>query len=368
MTNVLDKLQVLAVEGNTFYRKQDNLCIILGIGCKYYIRHLGNNIISIDSSKKLDEKCLTLIATTQKYYKYQATIDEVLLEKAYHINRLQNIADGFGVFPTEDGVFKSYIVQCIELILPCLKEILKIDDLEYIGEISDSTYGGKNTSSKDIQLDKLLEFYSKKLGGIILQVNTEMQNDRRPNEIDRELVYISRIFGEYTPTSKEKSKAMIYNIENKKARCVWFYVGNTNKYAPPEYKGLPIVTKEICERETKRKLDNLQIVSVFMANHNELKRTYKHTKKFIEFLLEPSKCINSNDKELIAFSSGFKQVIQKNGGVGMSALEAIYERDIIEREQHFKQCISNYTVAKHRLFNTNHKVMAESMVHPLKAF
>ncbi|OON99781.1 MAG: hypothetical protein ATN35_10855 [Epulopiscium sp. Nele67-Bin004] len=332
MINVLDDLKVLAVGGNTFYRKQDSLCIILGIGCKYYIRHLGNNIISIDSSKKLDAKHLTLTATTQKYYKYETTINDVLLNKAYHIDRLQNISDGFGVFPTEDGVFKSYIVQCIELILPSLKEILQIDDLEYVGEITDSTYGGKNTSSKDIQLDKLLEFYSKKLGGIILQINIEMQNDRRPNEIDRELVYVSRIFGEYTPTSTEKSKAMIYNIENKKARCVWFYVGNTNKYAPPEYKGLPIVTKEIREQQTKRILDHLQIVSIFMANADQLKRKYKHTKKFIEFLLDPSHCINASDKELTAFSKGFEQVIQGKGDIGMSALEAIYEREIIEKE------------------------------------
>ncbi|ONI39908.1 hypothetical protein AN639_05080 [Candidatus Epulonipiscium fishelsonii] len=330
--NILDTLEVLAVEGNKFYRKKDDLCTVMGAGCKYSIKLIGENKISIDSTKPLEAKYLKFISQTTKYYKYEANIKDVVKDKRYHIERLQNISDGFGVSPTDDGIFKDFVTTCMDLILPALRELLEIDDLEYIGEIVQGQYGGKNQGSKDIYLDRLLEFSSAKLGGIILEINLEMQNSRRQNEIDREIVYIGRIFGEYTPSSEKKEKRNIYNIENKKARCVWFYLMGTNKFAPPEYKGLPIVTKELVEKETQRTLDHLQIVSVYMSNYKKLRKKYKHTRKFIEFLINPNKCVMSEDTELKTLGNAFKNTIQGKGNLSMNAIEAMYEREMIEHE------------------------------------
>ncbi|OON99821.1 MAG: hypothetical protein ATN35_10570 [Epulopiscium sp. Nele67-Bin004] len=333
MANILDDLKQLAVNGNKFYRKKENLCILLGAGCEYYITSLNTTFIRIDSSKPLTPAYLMPKIHTAKFYKYEANIKDILADKQYHINRLESIADGFGVMPTEDAVFKEFITNCMDLILPSLRELLEIEDLEYVGEVFDLEYGGKNGIAGKIFLDKLLEFSSKKLGGIILQLNMEMQNDRRPNEIDRELVYIGRIFGEYTPTSSEKKKSMVYNIENKKARSIWFYVGNTTVHAPKEYSGVPIVIKEIRERETKRTLDHMQIISVYMANHEKLNRNkYKHTRKLLKFLTNPNISINSKDVELKAFGDRYYSTLQGKVAVSMNALEAIYQRDIMEVE------------------------------------
>ncbi|ONI43610.1 hypothetical protein AN639_10235 [Candidatus Epulonipiscium fishelsonii] len=175
-----------------------------------------------------------------------------------------------------------------------------------------------------------------------------MQNSRRQNEIDREIVYIGRIFGEYTPNSEEKDKKNIYNIENKKARCVWFYLMGTNKFAPAEYKGLPIVTKQLTEKETQRTLDHLQIISVYMSNYKKLSKNYKHTRKFIEFLLNPSKCVLSADVELKELGTAFKNTVQGKGNLSMNAIEAMYEREIIEQE--YKEVI-----LKNKELSTEHK-------------
>ncbi len=103
--NILDELKVLAINGNKFHRTQDNLCILMGAGCKYYIHHLENGIIDINSTKPLTPSYLTPKACTLKYYKYETTINNILSDSLYHIDRLANTADGFGVMPTEDGHF-----------------------------------------------------------------------------------------------------------------------------------------------------------------------------------------------------------------------------------------------------------------------
>ncbi|ONI38542.1 hypothetical protein AN396_10465 [Candidatus Epulonipiscium fishelsonii] len=346
--NILDTLEALAIDGNKFYRKKDDLCTIMGAGCKYSIKTLSANKVSIDSTKPLASNYLKFISQTTKYYKYEAKVKDILKDKTYHVKRLQDISDGFGVSPTDDGLFKDFVTKSMKLILPAIRELLDIDDLEYVGELVQGKYGGKDQGSKDIYLDRLLEFSSAKLGGIILEINLEMQNSRRQNEIDREIVYIGRIFGEYTPNSEEKDKKNIYNIENKKARCVWFYLMGTNKFAPAEYKGLPIVTKQLTEKETQRTLDHLQIISVYMSNYKKLSKNYKHTRKFIEFLLNPSKCVLSADIELKELGTAFKNTVQGKGNLSMNAIEAMYEREIIEQE--YKEVI-----LKNKELSTEHK-------------
>ncbi|ONI38140.1 hypothetical protein AN640_02780 [Candidatus Epulonipiscium fishelsonii] len=359
--NILDTLEALAIDGNKFYRKKDDLCTIMGAGCKYSIKTLGATKVSIDSTKPLASKYLKFISQTTKYYKYEATVKDILKDKTYHVKRLQDISDGFGVSPTDDGLFKDFVTKSMKLILPAIRELLDIDDLEYVGELVQSKYGGKDQGSKDIYLDRLLEFSSAKLGGIILEINLEMQNSRRQNEIDREIVYIGRIFGEYTPNSEEKDKKNIYNIENKKARCVWFYLMGTNKFAPAEYKGLPIVTKQLTEKETQRTLDHLQIVSVYMSNYKKLSKNYKHTRKFIEFLLNPSKCVLSTDVELKELGTAFKNTVQGKGNLSMNAIEAMYEREIIEQE--YKEAVT-----KIKTLSTENKELKEKMKTKNKEF
>ncbi|ONI40358.1 hypothetical protein AN639_04915 [Candidatus Epulonipiscium fishelsonii] len=331
--NILDELKVIAVNGNKFYRKKDNLCIVLGAGCKYYIRSIGENKVSIDSSKQLEASYLVEQKHTSKYFKYEANIKDIVEYKRYHIDKLQSVRDGFGVSPTEDGLFKDFVTECMSIVLPAIKEMLNISDLEYIGEIAEIEYGGKNQMSTSIFLDRLLEFKSQQMGEIILEINLEMQNIRYKNEIDREIVYISRIFGEYTPTSSEKGKAHIYNIENKKARCIWLYASEKERVTPSEYKGLPIVTKELTEKETKRTLDQMQIVSVYMTNYKELSKKYKYTKKFIEFLLEPSKCLMSKDKEKKKLAEGFKNTVQRREVLSLSSMEVMYENEMLKHEK-----------------------------------
>ncbi|ONI43611.1 hypothetical protein AN639_10240 [Candidatus Epulonipiscium fishelsonii] len=359
--NILDTLEALAIDGNKFYRKKDDLCTIMGAGCKYSIKTLGANKVSIDSTKPLASTYLKFISQTTKYYKYEAKVKDILKDKSYHVKRLQDISDGFGVSPTDDGLFKDFVTKSMKLILPAIRELLDIDDLEYVGELVQGKYGGKDQGSKDIYLDRLLEFSSAKLGGIILEINLEMQNSRRQNEIDREIVYIGRIFGEYTPSSEEKDKKNIYNIENKKARCVWFYLMGTNKFAPTEYKGLPIVTKQLTEKETQRTLDHLQIVSVYMSNYKKLSKNYKHTRKFIEFLLNPSKCVLSADIELKELGTAFKNTVQGKGNLSMNAIEAMYEREIIEQE--YKEAVT-----KIKTLSTENKELKEKMKTKNKEF
>ncbi|ONI40359.1 hypothetical protein AN639_04920 [Candidatus Epulonipiscium fishelsonii] len=342
--NILDELKVIAVNGNKFYRKKDNLCIVMGAGCKYYIRSIGENKVSIDSSKQLEASYLVEQKHTSKYFKYEANIKDIIEDKRYHIDKLQSVRDGFGVSPTEDGLFKDFVTECMNIVLPAIKEILNISDLEYIGEIAEVEYGGKNQMSKSIFLDRLLEFKSQQMGEIILEINLEMQNIRYQNEIDREIVYISRIFGEYTPTSSEQGKTHIYNIENKKARCIWLYSSEKETVAPSEYKGLPIVTKELTEKETKRTLDQLQIVSVYMMNHKELSKKHKYTKKFIEFLLEPSKCLMSKDKEKKKLAEGFKNTVQRREVLSLSSMEVMYENEILKQKN--QEALVNETRAK----------------------
>ncbi|ONI38240.1 hypothetical protein AN639_08060 [Candidatus Epulonipiscium fishelsonii] len=359
--NILDTLEALAIDGNKFYRKKDDLCTIMGAGCKYSIKTLGANKVSIDSTKPLASTYLKFISQTTKYYKYEAKVKDILKDKSYHVKRLQDISDGFGVSPTDDGLFKDFVTKSMKLILPAIRELLDIDDLEYVGELVQGKYGGKDQGSKDIYLDRLLEFSSAKLGGIILEINLEMQNSRRQNEIDREIVYIGRIFGEYTPSSEEKDKKNIYNIENKKARCVWFYLMGTNKFAPTEYKGLPIVTKQLTEKETQRTLDHLQIVSVYMSNYKKLSKHYKHTRKFVEFLLNPSKCVLSTDIELKELGTAFKNTVQGKGNLSMNAIEAMYEREIIEQE--YKEAVT-----KIKTLSTENKELKEKMKTKNKEF
>ncbi|ONI43612.1 hypothetical protein AN639_10245 [Candidatus Epulonipiscium fishelsonii] len=359
--NILDTLEALAIDGNKFYRKKDDLCTIMGAGCKYSIKTLSANKVSIDSTKPLASNYLKFISQTTKYYKYEAKVKDILKDKTYHVKRLQDISDGFGVSPTDDGLFKDFVTKSMKLILPAIRELLDIDDLEYVGELVQGKYGGKDQGSKDIYLDRLLEFSSAKLGGIILEINLEMQNSRRQNEIDREIVYIGRIFGEYTPNSEEKDKKNIYNIENKKARCVWFYLMGTNKFAPAEYKGLPIVTKQLTEKETQRTLDHLQIISVYMSNYKKLSKNYKHTRKFIEFLLNPSKCVLSADVELKELGTAFKNTVQGKGNLSMNAIEAMYEREIIEQE--YKEAVT-----KIKTLSTENKELKEKMKTKNKEF
>ncbi len=128
--NILDKLKCLDIKGINFYRKKADMCIILSVGCKYYIHDLGDGIVRIASSKELDRPYLTTKNKTKKYFQYECKIDDIMEDKSYHISKLQDFSDGFGVLPTEDGIFKDYVTKCIKLILPALKEILQIEDIQ----------------------------------------------------------------------------------------------------------------------------------------------------------------------------------------------------------------------------------------------
>ncbi|ONI44122.1 hypothetical protein AN641_08135 [Candidatus Epulonipiscioides gigas] len=275
-----------------------------GLGNSMVIENRRGNIL-LRSRKCLDvyktKELLTLERSTQKYYHYRVKhIEDILEISDYIIERCRDISDGYGITLLLDEVFKAYMKENLDIVMPALNEIFNANLNNYEIQVLDNeeiVLNGSLTKYDCLfRLTKHVEFGEDDNGGpdtIIILLNLEVQNRRYSNEDDREIVYAGRGFGQFIPSSEDLH---IYNPDNQQFWSAWFY--SSRKRGETD---LPYMLKSLVGKneysDIVKEFEQIKIASIYLKEKEKLKEIKPNLYKFLVFLeLKEIELLNPSDE------------------------------------------------------------------------